>query len=226
MTKRTAILIVAGLVLGALVAQTPTKATTVTYDFTSGVPADWMTYNSQRIRASNVVAEDNATSLWTRPYGTEWRGASLVWDTPFTYGSVSVDLRVDAAHNTKALLMLWPVGAWPPEVDFLEMGGLDNWDRHKIALTAHYDPDNKMIHRSITTDMTQWSTVSVDWTPSTITFTDLRSGVTTTQAIANPGIGVAMKVQLVYWPTHKLDGDPWPWASSRMQVRSVTIAGA
>lgn len=213
---------------GLVVHRAPLQTTTSTqiFDFTQGVPAGWITYDSKRIRASNVVAEDNAVSLKTRPYGTEWRGASLVWPTAFTYGDVTVTMRSDKGRNTKALLMLWPEGAWPPEIDFLEMGGLNNWDRQKIALTAHYDPDNKMIHRSIIADMTTWSTVEVIWSPTQITFSDSRAGSTTVTTIPNPGIDVPMKVQLAYWPTHKQAGDPWPTSASRMQVSQVTIAGA
>ena len=196
------------------------------HDFTHGIPAGWNTYDSKRVCRSNVVAEDEAVSLWTRPYGQEWRGGSLIWPEPFTYGSVTVVMRADKGRWTKALLMLWPAYEWPPEIDFLEMGGALNWDRHKIAVTAHYDQDNKMIHRSITADMTQWATVSVSWTPELIIVShEDEDGPATPVVMVNPGIDNPMKVHMTYWPTHKAASDPWPVASSRMQVRWVSIEG-
>lgn len=198
------------------------------YDFTYGpdLPQGWNAYSSLRTNSSNVVAEDGQTSLWTRQVNGVWRGASLVFEQEQLYGRFSVDCRADQGKWTKALLMLiYPAAYWPPEVDFLEMGGDANWDRHKIALTAHYDSDNKMIHRAFTVDMTRQAVVSCEWDSQQMVFEVVRPDGSEhqQQVIANPGIYAPLKLHMTYWPTHKKPTDPWPVAPSRMQVRSVTI---
>lgn len=187
---------------------------------------DFNAYDSKRTEDSNVVAEDGALSLYTREVaGKGWRGASLVLETPITYGHVAVEVRSDPAPWTKALLLMIyppPKGpSWPPEVDFMELGGDKNWDRHKTTATVHYDPANLMIHCAKRIDMTQWRTVEMYWGPDLFEFyvDDQIVG----KRFPNPGVTTPLKLHMTYWPTHKAITDPWPVAPSRMQIGSVTV---
>ncbi len=82
-----------------------------------------------------------------------------------TYGEWDIRARVSAG-DSRALAMLWPMQGWPPEIDFMEMGGQGAQGlRQQNTQSLHYDVDNKMIHSNELADFTQWHTIGVQWGP-------------------------------------------------------------
>lgn len=186
--------------------------------------------STDRADPANVELSDGVIGLWTRPDATgAWQGASVYLPTPFTYGKAIIRVRVDPARWTKALLMLLPDdGVWPPEVDFMELGGDENWNREYNACTVHYGEHNSRMHRTYLADLRQWQRIAVEWTPTTFSFLldgqlqpSLWGHLTT--SVPNPGVDKPMKLHMTYWPTHKESPDPWPDVPSRMQVSHVLV---
>ncbi len=121
-----------------------------------------------------------------------------------TYGDWEVRARASAG-DSRVLALLWPQVGWPPEIDFLEMGGQgDQGARQLNTQTVHYDSDNKMIHTSQGADYTQWHTVGVQWSPGVVRY--LLDG-TVVNTVINTGVPSSpMRLDLF---THAMTGvDP------------------
>lgn len=82
------------------------------------------------------------------------------------YGAYFVRSRVTGPGSTQVEL-LWPKVGWPPEIDFDETGG----DTTSSQATLHWSAANSQIHNQVNTDMTQWHTWGVIWTPTSVTYT-------------------------------------------------------
>lgn len=165
---------------------TPSFSLIYTAQFTDSVPDPnvWTIFNNSGLGdssrlASNVVVHDGMVTLhsrWNSTYG-EWTHAGMCAcnrpDLIQKYGKYEVRMRANASHN-RVVALLWPTGgAWPPEVDFTEMGGGDGAQglRQTDTQTLHYVPNNSQIHSSYDVDLTQWHVVGVEWTPGVLKYT-------------------------------------------------------
>jgi beta-glucanase (GH16 family) len=146
------------------------------------------------------TAYDSTLGQWTTGGVCACNNKSLYQ----TYGDWEIRARVSAG-DSRVLALLWPQSGWPPEIDFMEMGGAgDQGARQLNTQTVHYDPDNKMIHTSQSADFTQWHTIGVQWTPGVVRY--LVDG-TVTNTVINAGVpSLPMRLDLF---THAMTGvDP------------------
>lgn len=111
-----------------------------------------------------ILRETKVNGVWC---GAGVSGARL---SVQKYGTYLVRSRLDKGYGVRAVALLWPTTGWPPEVDFFETAATDA-NRTSTMLTNHYSPSNLMQHAKVTADFTQWHTIGVTWTPSTLTFT-------------------------------------------------------
>lgn len=135
----------------------------------------WAVYKGAKTKRhpSNTFVKNGVLTLRTTKINGEWHGAGVSNSRSFkqTYGKFLIRARVDPGYGTRATALLWPAGGgWPPEVDFMEMGGSDP-GRTKNNLTNHYGSTNKMQHASMYGDFTAWHTIGVEWTPSELVYT-------------------------------------------------------
>jgi beta-glucanase (GH16 family) len=89
-----------------------------------------------------------------------------------TYGEWEMRARVSAG-DSRAVALLWPTVGWPPEIDFMEMGGKSTQGTRQLnTMTVHYgtQSQNYMIHSSETGDFTTWHTFGLRWTPSSVQY--------------------------------------------------------
>ena len=82
------------------------------------------------------------------------------------YGAYFVRSRVTGPGSTQVEL-LWPKVGWPPEIDFDETGG----GTTSSQATLHWSAANSQTQNQVNTDMTQWHTWGVIWTPTSVTYT-------------------------------------------------------
>jgi beta-glucanase (GH16 family) len=142
----------------------------------------WAVYNNARAEkahvAANVVTHNGYVSLQTRYDSSlgKWTtaGMCLCNDSNLkrTYGEWEMRARVSAG-DSRAVALLWPTVGWPPEVDFMEMGGNGTQgSRHLNTMTVHYGSrsQNYMIHSSVSGDFTVWHTIGVRWTPTSVQY--------------------------------------------------------
>ncbi len=108
-------------------------------------------------------------NTWKDPaYGNEWVAGGLCQcGVQNRYGAYFVRSRVTGPGPTQVQL-LWPAtNTWPPEIDFNESMGTIG----KTSATVHFTSKNLQDQRTLDTDLTQWHTWGVIWTPTTITYT-------------------------------------------------------
>jgi beta-glucanase (GH16 family) len=142
----------------------------------------WAVYNNAKTDkahlSANVVTHDGYVSLQTRYNSTlgRWTTAGMClcndWSLRRTYGEWEMRARVSAG-DSRAVALLWPTVGWPPEVDFMEMGGKTNQGTRQLnTMTVHYGSrsQNFMIHSSEAGNFTTWHTFGVRWTPSSIQY--------------------------------------------------------
>jgi beta-glucanase (GH16 family) len=117
--------------------------------------------------ASLKTQYSSALQTWTAAGMSATRNKSLIQ----TYGKYEMRVQVSAG-DSRVVALLWPAKGWPPEIDFMEMGGQNaQGTRQQSTQTLHYGPQNAMIHTNVNADMTQWHTVGVQWTPREIDYT-------------------------------------------------------
>lgn len=129
--------------------------------------------------AQNTFVSNGMLVLRTTKINGVWYGAgvSAAKANIQTYGRYLVRLRFAKGYGVRAVALLWPQAKmWPPEVDFFETPATIA-NRDMTTMTNHYGPGNNMQRAKVTADFTQWHTVGVDWTPTSITYT--LDGVTT-----------------------------------------------
>ena len=153
---------------------------TLTYenDFTgSKLPSGWDVYAGSPgndpggVWASSHVVVGNGllqlNAFEDPAYNNEWATGGLCQcGVAHVYGAYFVRSRMTGAGPTQDEL-LWPTGAWPPEIDFNETFGGDS----STMATVHFTSANTEDQRTLDIDMTQWHTWGVIWTPSSITYT-------------------------------------------------------
>ncbi len=89
-----------------------------------------------------------------------------------TYGKFMIRARLDAAHGTRAVALLWPAAkVWPPEIDFFEVAG-DNPARTRNLTANHYREDgvHKIQHALVESNYTKWHKIGVVWKPRVLKF--------------------------------------------------------
>jgi beta-glucanase (GH16 family) len=142
----------------------------------------WAVYNNgseaKAHLAANVVTQNGYVSLKTRYNSSlgKWTTAGMcLCNAPSlkrTYGEWEMRARVSAG-DSRAVALLWPTVGWPPEVDFMEMGGESTQGTRQLnTMTVHYGShaQNYMIHSSEKANFTIWHTIGVRWTPSSIQY--------------------------------------------------------
>jgi beta-glucanase (GH16 family) len=88
-----------------------------------------------------------------------------------TYGKYLARVRVDPGSGVSWAALLWPANNhWPPEIDFAE----DNGDplRNSITASFHFGINGVLsqTQSSLKIDMTEWHTIGVTWTSSSIKY--------------------------------------------------------
>lgn len=153
-------------------------------DFTRGLSASrWGRYSGQPggdpgglWAPSHAVVKNGILNLETYRdprFGGRWvsGGVSSAPGLKQTYGRYEVRFRMDAGKGVSAVLLLWPTkGAWPPEIDFAEDGGVTT-ARNRMSATLHYGADNSQIQRTVRGDFARWHTMGVEWTPGRLVYT-------------------------------------------------------
>ena len=85
------------------------------------------------------------------------------------YGRYLVRFRIDKARGVKHVALLWPDSEkWPAdgEIDFSEdQGG------NRLMSTAALVTPSAPIKRTVSTDLSQWHVMGVDWTPNQLVYT-------------------------------------------------------
>jgi beta-glucanase (GH16 family) len=86
-----------------------------------------------------------------------------------TYGKSRVRFRFSPGHGIAHGLFLMPAdGSWPPEIDFSE----DNGENRNVdTATLHYGSNDQTEHAMVDTDLTQWHTLGLEWTPGLLLYT-------------------------------------------------------
>jgi Glycosyl hydrolases family 16 len=119
-----------------------------------------------------------------------------------TYGMYMVRLKGDSNPGTAIsdIALLWPVAnVWPPEIDFYEDSG---GSRSSMSATLHPGPNGDdccQIQHSLSLDFTQWHTIGVAWTPSSITYiVDGNIWATVTSSSLDSG---------AHWPAQPMEFD-------------------
>ena len=142
----------------------------------TSLPFGWTDFNgtpgsdpSSRWASSHVVVSGGLLQLntWQDPaYNNLWvSGGVCQCGVVRTYGAYFVRSKLTGPGPTQVEL-LWPSSGWPPEVDFIETSG----GAGDTVATLHYDGANNQVCRRLATDMTQWHTWGVTWTPTSITY--------------------------------------------------------
>src|SRR5690242_10298973 len=152
------------------------------FDGTSINRSDWAVYNNAKTAkahlASNVVVHDGMATLQTQYNAAlgRWTTAGMCLcnnkSLRQTYGEWDMRARVSAG-DSRAVALLWPTVGWPPEIDFMEMGGQGTQGSRQLnTMTMHYGAraENYQIHSSESGDFTQWHTIGVQWTPGVIRY--------------------------------------------------------
>jgi beta-glucanase (GH16 family) len=152
-------------------------------DFTNGLnPLLWGVYSGQPggdpggwWSPSHVVVSNGVLNLETYRdpgFGERWvsGGVSNAPGLKQTYGKYEIRMRVGRGRGVAFAALLWPVGSWPPEIDFDELGGATN-NRDSIAVSLHYGRQDSQIQRGLKVNLTRWHTVGVEWLPGRLNFT-------------------------------------------------------
>lgn len=174
-------------------------------DFTgSTLPSAWDPYSGQPggdsgalFDPANVTVANGLLNINTSLVNNEWEtGGTCLCNSPnLTYGAYFVRSRMTGPGPT-GVELLWPTGSWPPEIDFNETYGTTDG----TSATLHYGSANLQIQRTVSTDMTQWHTWGVIWTPTSITYTlDGTVWGTVTQASAIPNGPMYLSLQSQTW---------------------------
>lgn len=114
--------------------------------------------------------------------------------TTQVYGKYEVRMKATEG-NSKITLLLWPIGQWPPEIDFAEFPATgEGMLRQRFNQTLHYSPQNRMIHTHTDADMTAWHTVGLEWSPGRVAYTlDGETTATITQHV--PSVRMWLGIQ-------------------------------
>jgi hypothetical protein len=196
----------------------------------NSLPAGWDAYSGTpagdpggQYGAAHAVVGGGMLSLntWQDPaYNNEWvTGGVCDCGVSPTYGAFFVRSRVTGPGPTNVEI-LYPNSGWPPEVDFNETTGTTN----ASMATIHWGSSNSQYHSYENTDLTQWHTWGVIWTPTTITYTidgKVWSTVTSSEATI-PNVPMHLTLQQQTWcgasPAYAC-----PTSPQSMQINWVAI---
>lgn len=145
--------------------------TTVFQDDFNGSQLDrdvWRTlysgqYGNGMFRWDNGQVEigDGKLTIATERDGGSWvsGGVSTIPDG-ISYGRVEFRARVDEGQGTSGIFLLWPSSnEWTDEIDIVET---NDPSRDSFAFVNHGDPN---VAEYIRTNVDQWHTYRLDWTP-------------------------------------------------------------
>lgn len=114
-----------------------------------------------------VSVHDGVLDVSIERQGGEWvaGGLSTIPDGQ-TYGSYEFRARMDEGQGTAGVILLWPSNnTWTDEVDIVES---HRGDRESFAFTNHGTPWETQY---IDTDVSDWHTYRLDWTPGELVLT-------------------------------------------------------
>jgi beta-glucanase (GH16 family) len=139
-----------------------------------------------------------------------------------TYGMYLVRMKgnYDPGVAISDIALLWPAGnAWPPEIDFFEDSG---GSRASMDATLHPGPDGNdccQVGHSLALNATQWHTVGVQWTPTTISYlVDGRVWATVTVAQLPSGAHWPAQLMSLDLQAQNLDSNYPPGPTENMTV--------
>ena len=148
-------------------------------DFSStALPPGWRSFSglpggdpTGRFSPTHVTVGAGILSLnaWKDPaFNNRWTtGGLCLCGRPQTYGAFFIRSR-QTGSGPNEVELLWPLNnSWPPEIDFNETGGQSN----QTSGTVHWSVLNHQIQYHVATDLSQWHTWGVIWTPQSVTFT-------------------------------------------------------
>lgn len=124
------------------------------------------TWNGSLYLRVNQAPNDSGRRFTSGGVDTGWR-----WTQ--TYGKWEVRAKFPWGFGITGYMGLFAQdGSWPPEVDFAEVIGKENWACH---MTQHYDADNKtdsfkVWNSQVGSDFTQMHTYVLEWTPGTLKY--------------------------------------------------------
>jgi hypothetical protein len=173
-------------------------------DFTgSALPAGWRTFAgvpggdpTGQFDPAHVVVGGGTLQLnaWKDPhYHNKWTtGGLCLCGKPQTYGAFFVRSR-QTGGGPNEVELLWPQdNSWPPEIDFNETGG----QTRLTSGTIHWTVVNHQIQYHVATDLSQWHTWGVVWTPNSVVFTlDGRLWATDVVAASIPHLPMTLDVE-------------------------------
>ena len=139
----------------------------------TGAPSSdpWTRWDPARV---SVASGALVLGAQPRPGGSEhWTtGGVSNWRNTQTFGRWTIRYRATTSSVQSYHFLLWPkADTWPPEVDIAE-----SWDvnRRRIDGFVHWrDASGARQRASAWTsgEFTGWNTVSVEWTPTALTYT-------------------------------------------------------
>jgi beta-glucanase (GH16 family) len=133
-----------------------------------------------------------------------------------TYGKYLVRFRFDGGHGISHAILLMPAdGSWPPEIDFSE----DNGEERNIDYaTLHYGSQNAQEQATVATNLTQWHTLGVEWTPGKLVYTLDRSEWGRMTGSSVPSIPMVLDIQTQSWACGINEWEACPDASTPATV--------
>ena len=143
----------------------------------TSLPAKWDVFTGKANGGSgsqwgsaHVVVGGGLLSLNTYQdpaYNNQWvSGGLCMCGAPSTYGAYFIRSR-ETGPGPTIVELLWPVVAWPPEIDFNETSGVIGG----TSATLIYGPGGQQSQVKRTIDMSQWHTWGVIWTPTSVLYT-------------------------------------------------------
>ncbi|MGB7651843.1 MAG: glycoside hydrolase family 16 protein, partial [Acidimicrobiales bacterium] len=189
----------------------PGYSLTYVNDFTgTTVPAGWGVFTGtpsgdpgSQWESSQVVVSGGMLQLNAAQdpaLNNEWiTGGLCQCGQSQTYGAYFVRSR-ETGPGPTIVELLWPTQGWPPEIDFIETGGVTT-DATATNIWGLDSSGNKEQQQdAITIDMTQWHTWGVVWTPTSITYTvDGQAWGTFTVPSEIPSQPMSLHIQQQTW---------------------------
>ncbi|MGP8009605.1 MAG: family 16 glycosylhydrolase [Acidimicrobiales bacterium] len=189
----------------------PGYSLTYVNDFTgTTVPAGWGVFTGtpsgdpgSQWESSQVVVSGGMLQLNAAQdpaLNNEWiTGGLCQCGQSQTYGAYFVRSR-ETGPGPTIVELLWPTQGWPPEIDFIETGGVTT-DATATNIWGLDSSGNKEQQQdAITIDMTQWHTWGVVWTPTSITYTvDGQAWGTFTDPSEIPSQPMSLHIQQQTW---------------------------
>ena len=88
-----------------------------------------------------------------------------------TYGKYLVRVRTKPVLDVAFVALLWPVGTWPPEIDFAEEGGTYHVSNVGATLIWGAPRSAQTLQRNLTVNEARWHTLGIEWGPRRVVYT-------------------------------------------------------